>query len=102
MASRIQREIEQRVLQLRRVDQRREGIAGDGGLQLDRFAEGPAQQFGEARDELPDIRELRIERLPAPEGEELPGKLGAVVGRALGLAQQLPQVVVIEAALDHL
>ena len=71
---------------LRRVDERRQGLAGGDRLQLDRLAECSAQQLCEARNELPDIGQLCVESLPSANGEEPVGELFAVIGRILSLA----------------
>src|SRR5678815_1432890 len=79
--ARIYREIEDHVLDLRRIDQ--SGPESLAGRQLDGdvLAEGPLQNRGGPRDDLVEVDVARLQRLLAREGEHALGELRAARGR---------------------
>ena len=81
--ARVDREVQQRVLELRRIDQAFPQAAGHHRLELDRLAEGPVQHVVETAHEAAEIDHLGLERLPPAEGQELRGELGAALAAAI-------------------
>ena len=71
----VDREIEHRGLDLDRIDESVPEPAGEHGLDLDRLADCAAHHVVHAGDEPAHIDDLGLERLTAPEGEQLLGEL---------------------------
>ena len=105
--ARVEREIEDAGLELRRVDLDGPQAGAADRLELDGLAERAHQKVGHADDELVGVDRARVERLPAREGEQplrqLRGALGAgqgVVERALGARFDHPALRDVEVADD--
>ncbi len=74
--ARVDREVEQRVLELVGVAERRPQPSARLDLEVDRVADRAAQQVLHAGDQRVDVGRLRIERLPAREGQQPVGQRG--------------------------
>ncbi|WP_308447097.1 hypothetical protein, partial [Chitinimonas prasina] len=68
--ARVDTEVEQRVLELVRVAQRRPEPVGQHRLQLDRGAHGAPDEILHLRDQRVRTGRPRVQRLPAGEGEQ--------------------------------
>ena len=80
--ARIDRQIDQRTLELPDIGIDRPQPARRIDLEVDGAADRPAQQLGEAADQLAGVERRRRERLAAPEREQLRGELrGALRAR---------------------
>ena len=84
--ARVDGEVEQRALELGRVDEGRPKSAGEHVLDDDGLAQGPAQHIRHAGDEAVDGKRLRRERLAARESEEAMDQKRAALGAPLGRA----------------
>ena len=73
----VDREIQQRVLHLERIDERIPQAARHDRLDLDAVAERAAEHVVEAAHEAAEIHDLRRERLTAAEREQLRSEIGA-------------------------
>ena len=76
----VERQVEERGLQLAGVGPDDPQVRGHRQLQLDRFAQGPAQQGRHLFDQCAGLEGLRRERVLAREGEQAVGQLGAAQG----------------------
>ena len=83
--ARIDREIDDDLLELRQVHLHRPQIAAMHDLELDLFADQPPQQDGEIGQQLAEIEHLRAQRLPAREGQQLTHQRSGAIGILLDL-----------------
>ena len=74
----IDGEVEQRRLKLDRIDEAGPEVGLDPHGDVGAGADRPAQEPPHLLDEAARVERLRVQRLPAAEGEELPGEIGAV------------------------
>ena len=82
--ARVDHQVEQRGLELRRVDIGRHRAGRQVYLELDRLRTGAAQYRLELADQPVDVVDFGAQRLAPREGEQLLGQLGAAFGGALG------------------
>ena len=80
--ARVDREVDDGVLELVRVDVDRPGVGIEVDLDLDALAERAVEQVGHAADQLAAVDPLGEQRLGAGEGQQAPGQ-GGGAGRAL-------------------
>ncbi len=85
----IDREVEQRALQLGDVGDHDGRALGQLHRGLNRLAERPAEQGGHARHQAVDVDLGRPQHLPAREGQQARRQIGAAPGGSLGLAREL-------------
>ena len=83
--ARIDREIDDHLLELRDVDLDRPQIAAVHHGERDLLADQPPQQHGEVGQHLAEIEHLRAQRLLAREGEQMPHQARGPVGVLLDL-----------------
>ena len=69
--ARVDREVEDHQLDLRRVDQRRPEMFGEHRLDADRTAHRALQQVAQVGDGAVEVERLGLEALPARKGEQL-------------------------------
>ena len=101
--ARIDREIEQGVLDLDGIDKGVPQAAGNHGLDFDALAERPAQHVVDAADQAAEIDHFRRERLAAAEGQQLRGELRtARDGGDRGLQALLGAVIARDVATEEL
>ena len=77
----VDREVEDGVLELVRVDQGVQRRAGQAQVDADRLAQRAREQVRHVVDQRTDLHRGRRERLPAREGEEPPDQLGTAPRR---------------------
>ena len=80
--ARVDREVEDRVFELVRIDVGRPGVGLEVDLDADALAERPVEQVGHAADQLAAVDALGQQRLGAGEGEQAAGQRRGA-GRAL-------------------
>ncbi|GJE45825.1 hypothetical protein AEGHOMDF_5025 [Methylobacterium soli] len=100
----VDAEVQQRILELRRIDQDRPQAGGGHHLDLDRGPDGAADQLRHAGDEPVHVRGLRVERLAAREGEQAVRQGGRPLRGALGgvdVAVELGQAPLRHAGLQE-
>ena len=103
--ARVDAQVEQRVLELRRIDAGRPEAAGADHLQFHRRPDGSADQLFHAADEPVDIGRLRVEGLPPREGEQPLCQGGGPAHRVLAHADVALRTVGLadlEPPLQHL
>ena len=83
--ARIDRQIDDHLLELRQVDLHRPQIAAVHHLQRHLLADQPLEQHAEIVDRLAQVEHLRAQRLLAREGQELPHQRRGAVGVLLDL-----------------
>ena len=108
--ARVDREVEQHVLELVGIDARLPQAAGEHGLDRDVLAQGPAQQVRHAGHQSPDIERLRLQRLLAGEGEQpMRQRCGALHAghrrfgepTERGAVRRQPSLQQLDVAADH-
>ena len=101
---RVDRQIEERMLELVGVYQHRPQTAGQHGLGLDLLAQSAAQEIRHPGDQPVDLERFRVERLAAREGQEPLGQRRGPIDpahRRAGEPQQFG-IAVAHAALQQL
>ena len=80
--ARVDREVDDRILELVRIDVGRPGVAREVDLDADALAERAVEQVGHAADQLAAVDALGQQRLGPGEGQQAAGQRGGA-GRAL-------------------
>src|SRR5215472_2415029 len=100
--ARVDRQVEQRILDLAGVDDGGRQIRSEPRLDLDLLAEAPAQEVDHAPDELVEVGWPRAERLAPTKSEQTAGELRAKLCGALRLLDELAVSRLVDARLEHL
>ena len=85
----VDRQVQHRVLELRRIDVGVPQPARDHGFEFHRLADRAPQHVFEPQHELAGMDDARLERLAPAEGEQVLGQLGAAVDGIAGIRQAL-------------
>src|SRR5579859_3583310 len=100
--ARVDREVEERVLDLAGVDHGHRQIGGEPGLDLHLLAQAPPQEVDHPAYELVDVGRLWAQGLPPTEGEQASGELCAELGGTLSLLDELAMRWLVDPRLEHL
>jgi hypothetical protein len=98
---RVERKIEQDLLELPAVRTYVPQVVGEPQLQVDRVADGAVQHARQAVHHLVEAQRRGLHHLAAPEREQLPRQRGGPLGRALDLGHVLLHPRVGGAVLDE-
>ena len=97
--ARVDREVDDHLLELARVGADRPEVAAVLDHQLDRLAEQPLQQMGHLRDHVGKLEHLRAQGLLPREGEQLAGKARGAVRVRLDLLDVV--IVAVARRMPH-